>query len=1236
MKVKELDKTVTLAWSPKEQHPVLLATGTAAQQLDASFSTSASLELYGLNLSEPGLDLELKASTASEARFHRIVWGGWNYSREGACGVIVGGCDGGRLQIYNAAKLLAGEDSLVAVRDTHTGPVRGLDFNTYQTNLLASGASESEIFIWDLNNTNTPMTPGAKSQPNDDVLWLAWNKQVQHILASAFSTRCVVWDLRKNEPIMKLSDSNLRVRWKVLEWHPDIATQLCLASEDDSNPVVQLWDLRFASTPIKTMERHTKGVLSLAWCPKDPDLLMSSGKDSTIYCWNPNTNDPGGEVVCEMMTSYQWNFEVAWCPRNPSLIASCSFDGHASIYSLTGGQQHVQTSKKIADSFPGMEYAESPPVHTQMHHQIQSAAELRKAPKWLRKTSGVSFGFGGKLVSFSSDAHSVVISQVISEPSMVERSLELQSALTTGDFGSICSQREDPIWPYISATLEPCPKAAMKKLLGFEQPQKFSKFDGEPVSSGPQGDVDRITDGIGSLNQDPTSENFLSNSISTSDSILGDQFAVKKSFILPTGDDVDGSICKALLVGSLDVAVDLCLQQNRMADALVLAMTAGTDLLLKTQARYFQQSKGQLSELIGAVVTEDWTQVVANCNLDSWKESLAAILTYSENEKLPSLCETLGNRLENEGGEEKRVCAEICYIAANNLSRLIKLRTRKNVHLPTEKLQELVEMIVVMQRGVSCEESGAADLMTHYAELLASQGDLSTALTYVYGSQLEKPAELYDRLACALGQKTIYTQNQPSSYSYQQNQTSGFGMQEQTSRIRRYSNQSTSSWSGQAPQPNTPLLNPTKGHALGPNRGSFAAPPEDNPKFGSQYGASYFGSVPPQSPLYNQATMFKPATGGPSEPPVAANRVPPPLVPAASNPYSHAQPQPTLFTPQVQQAGPPPTGPPAAPTLRNSPSPAPSLGRSKYIPDPSVSGNALGMSYRNQMSPGPVAMHPSQSNPALPEQQQQPPYNNAVQNFRNQSYIPQQAGPAGWNDPPAFSGPPKPKQKVEAAPQAPITHPLFGAAPPEPMNPYQQSPMGMMNGNYNDQKSAPPPPSQFAPTQQQQQQQFLPQQQQQLGYGGGIVAPPSGPYVHQATAAPVAANQPPAPVAKIAEPPKPKPPIPDEHRQLQTVFEDLRSQCTNAANNPQSKRKLEEVARKLEMLYDALRDSKLSPGTLSGLHELAKLVDAGDYAAGLGLHTQLISGPDFSQIASFMPGLKVLLQSALQLGVYLH
>jgi len=37
MKLKEIDRTANVAWSPASQHPIYLASGTAAQQLDATF-----------------------------------------------------------------------------------------------------------------------------------------------------------------------------------------------------------------------------------------------------------------------------------------------------------------------------------------------------------------------------------------------------------------------------------------------------------------------------------------------------------------------------------------------------------------------------------------------------------------------------------------------------------------------------------------------------------------------------------------------------------------------------------------------------------------------------------------------------------------------------------------------------------------------------------------------------------------------------------------------------------------------------------------------------------------------------------------------------------------------------------------------------------------------------------------------------------------------------------------------
>lgn len=58
----------------------------------------------------------------------------------------------------------------------------------------------------------SPATPILPQQPPEDIKALSWNRQVQHILSSAHpSGKAVVWDLRKNEPIIKVSDHSSRV-----------------------------------------------------------------------------------------------------------------------------------------------------------------------------------------------------------------------------------------------------------------------------------------------------------------------------------------------------------------------------------------------------------------------------------------------------------------------------------------------------------------------------------------------------------------------------------------------------------------------------------------------------------------------------------------------------------------------------------------------------------------------------------------------------------------------------------------------------------------------------------------------------------------------------------------------------------------------------------------------------------------------------------------------------------------
>lgn len=47
-------------------------------------------------------------------------------------------------------------------------------------------------------------------------------------------------------------------RASVLQWNPEVATQLIVASDDDRSPTLQMWDLRNSVSPLKEFVGHAK------------------------------------------------------------------------------------------------------------------------------------------------------------------------------------------------------------------------------------------------------------------------------------------------------------------------------------------------------------------------------------------------------------------------------------------------------------------------------------------------------------------------------------------------------------------------------------------------------------------------------------------------------------------------------------------------------------------------------------------------------------------------------------------------------------------------------------------------------------------------------------------------------------------------------------------------------------------------------------------------------------------
>ncbi|XP_032042367.1 protein transport protein Sec31A isoform X3 [Aythya fuligula] len=1225
MKLKEVDRTAMQAWSPAGQHPIYLATGTSAQQLDATFSTSASLEIFELDLSDPSLDMKSCATFSSSHRYHKLIWGPHSMTAgERVSGVLIAGGENGNVILYDPAKIIAGDtEVIIAQKDKHTGPVRALDVNMFQTNLVASGANESEIYIWDLNNFATPMTPGVKTQPLEDISCIAWNRQVQHILASASpSGRATVWDLRKNEPIIKVSDHNNRMHCSGLAWHPDVATQMVLASEDDRLPVIQMWDLRFASSPLRVLESHTRGILAIAWSMADSELLLSCGKDAKILCSNPNT----GEVLYELPTNTQWCFDIQWCPRNPAVLSAASFDGRISVYSIMGGSTDGLRQKQVdqlSSSFGNLDPFGTgqplPPLQLPQQTAPQSVVlPLKKPPKWIRRPVGASFSFGGKLVTFENakpqqqpgieqqqQRHHVYVSQVVTEKEFLARSNQLQEAVQSEGFISYCQKKidmaqadfEKNVWAFLKVNFEEDSRAKYLELLGYRKDDLRNKITSalnkEGRADGELGEAPTESDASVPNERDEgqaAEEPFLGERVKDNKQETEDLGSAKKTFNISVSGDVDGLITQALLTGNFESAVDLCLHDNRMADAIILAIAGGQELLSRTQEKYFVKMQSKITRLITAVVTKNWKEIVQSCDLQNWREALAAVLTYARPDEFAALCDLLGNRLESEGDSLLQTQACLCYICAGNVEKLVACWTKAQDGNSPLSLQDLIEKVVILRKAVQLTQAvdpnavGAllAEKMSQYANLLAAQGSIAAALTFLPASTNQPNIVLLrDRLCRAQGELPARQEAVKAPYDRQPMPKGRAG-----------------AVAGQMQGPQAPAQQYYQQGDNPPPPG-FIMPGAVNPSAPQPAMYSQAGARPAYPQTYQATQQYSFGTGGPAlyqpQQPLSAPASAPYPNPATNTtppylPSAPAHPAPAPLYPGQPQ--PSPTGPNPASSF-----PLPPSGASFQHGRPGLPATSVAYA----LPTGPTGTLPAASD--LPASQRTGPQN-------------------GWNDPPALNRAAK-KKKVpdNFMPPVPITSPIMTPLA-DPQSQMQQAP-------------APPAgaPSFQAPQ--------LPAGQPALQGPYPPAPQPLGPcIVPPAASKPSTEGAPGAPIGNAIQHVQALPtekitkkPIPEEHLILKTTFEALIQRCLLSASDPQTKRKLDDANKRLECLYDKLREQTLSPTIISGLHNMVKSIETRNYVEGLNIHTHIVSTSNFSETSAFMPVLKVVLTQANKLGV---
>lgn len=615
---------------------------------------------------------------------------------------------------------------------------------------------------------------GNNATRTDDIECLAWNKKVPHILVTGSSAGFVtVWDVKTKKESLTLNNQG-RKAVSAVAWDPTRPTKLITSTPLESDSHLYVWDLRNSNQPERVLKGHESGVLSLSWCDHDPDLLLSSGKDNRNICWNPQT----GQAYGEFPVVTNWTFQTRWNPHNPNFFATASFDGKICIQTLQNTK--TDTSQAIADhnqSLDGEDFF----AKAQTQPRV-SKFSLPKAPRWLERPCGVTFGFGGRVVSFGTSKDSRVsnihITRFEVDESVGNATESFEAALREGDIRSLCETRasgasneaEKADWKVMQALISQNPRKDLLEYLGFtdqvdEAADSVAKLGldkevEEPVEASKPTGAKKHKRLQSMFDPNPEGDSFLSELAASKGAQNNNPFQIFN------GSESEGEqqITRSLLLGEFEKAVDVAIREDKMADAFMIAICGGPKCIEKAQAYYFSKKSGgpNYVRLLASIAGKNLWDVVHNADLSNWKEVMAALCTFADEKEFPDLCDALGDRLQEgiQTSEDKsaRKDASFCFLAGSKLEKVVAIwvdELRENEQKGIENmadtssfsvhvraLQDLIEKVTIFRQVTKFQDNERTkdsnwslgvlyDKYIEYADVVAGHGRLEIAQRYL-------------------------------------------------------------------------------------------------------------------------------------------------------------------------------------------------------------------------------------------------------------------------------------------------------------------------------------------------------------------------------------------------------------------------------------------------------------------------------------------------------------------------
>lgn len=596
---------------------------------------------------------------------------------------------------------------------------------------------------------------------NGPISHLAWNNQIDYVIATGTKSGVVdVWNLKRDDPIQlsipspEFSDVNAasnnvntRISWS------DNGSEVLIAYDHIDFTYLTKYFLRQLEAPTGEFHGgHSKPIIDIIENKNDKNFVLSLSRDGSVTCWSIKAAKPVDHF-------HHVNAEsITWLLRTPDTFISVNFDGSIS------------------------------------HHKVNFTKDLslysdndNLPPQWLLKKGGVSFGFGNKFVSHfltqeDNEPRSVVnLSTITNDSNFSEKVRNFVDKIESNDFTSFLDEKiaendKDKNVGLMWTALKNFGKNenVLFNTMGYDSTSlqnevltnlnKSIKSVNKPVKA-----IQKVKTGKVDLDTFFTekSEPNKKTASPIPEVTPKTNQAIEKHTVTETiskninwNAGSEKLIKQSLLIGDMENAIELALNANRDAEALLIASMGSQELFNNTKAAFFSKNKDLfIKNIFSSIINKSFNSLLDYNILKDWKEYILYAKTYLKDKEFIEFANNLGDKLA-QGNEV--FTAVTCYILGRNYIKSVEI-LYKNYLKETESggnnlsqndkkqhLQTLIEQVLSIKYilDYSDNDSITDKLMVEYAEMLISESLFVEACRYLFkvNNKENKVMELYDRL----------------------------------------------------------------------------------------------------------------------------------------------------------------------------------------------------------------------------------------------------------------------------------------------------------------------------------------------------------------------------------------------------------------------------------------------------------------------------------------------------------